>query len=140
MTLDRRSHDRLPDRLPDQLLGWLRRLLGWLLGWLRRLPHVLVFVVYFLVELVRANLRVAVAVLTPGRTRRPGIVRIPNDCRTPWEATLLANAYTMTPGTLTLEVDLDTYDLYVHGLDVPSVARFRASLARTERLLLKALR
>lgn len=111
-----------------------------ILRWLRRIPHLLVFVAYFLLSLTIANLRVAAAVLTPGLSLRPGIVRVPNDARTPLEVSLLANAYTMTPGTLTIEVDLDTYDLYVHGLYVDSPEAFRASLARTERLLLKALR
>lgn len=110
------------------------------LRWLRRLPHIVVFVGYFLLALSLANLRVAALVLTPGLALHPGIVRVPNDARTPLEVSLLANAYTMTPGTLTIEVDLDTYDLYVHGLNVHSPEDFRASLARTERLLLKALR
>lgn len=107
---------------------------------LRRLPHALVFAVYFLAEISRANLRVALAVLTPRLDLCPGIVRVPTEARTPLEVTLLANAITMTPGTLTLEVDLETYDLYVHGLYVDSVEEFRAGLARTQRLLLKALR
>ncbi len=111
-----------------------------LLRWLRRLPHALVFVVYFLAEITRANLRVTLAVITPRLDLRPGIVRVPTEARTPLEVTMLANAITMTPGTLTLEVDLETYDLYVHGLYVDSVEEFRAGLARTQRLLLKALR
>ncbi len=116
-----------------------RRLLHGLRA-LRRLPHALVFVVYFLAEITRANLRVALAVITPRLDLCPGIVRVPTEARTPLEVTLLANAITMTPGTLTLEVDLETYDLYVHGLYVDSVEEFRAGLARTQRLLLKALR
>jgi multicomponent Na+:H+ antiporter subunit E len=54
--------------------------------------------------------------------------------------TVLANVITMTPGTLTLEVDPETYDLYVHGLYVDSVEDFRAQIARIERRLLKAMR
>ena len=119
--------------------GPARSLLRGLRG-LRRLPHALVFTVYFLAQITRANLRVALAVLTPRLDLCPGIVRVPTEARTPLEVTLLANALTMTPGTLTLEVDLETYDLYVHGLYVDSVEEFRAGLARTQRLLLKALR
>lgn len=108
--------------------------------WPLRLVHGLVFVVYFLLELVRANLRVARAVLSTGSALHPAIVRVPSAARTTTEVTMLANAITMTPGTLTLEVDPDTFDLYVHGLDVRDLEVFRAGIARTERLLLKAMR
>jgi multicomponent Na+:H+ antiporter subunit E len=110
------------------------------LRWLRRLPHIVVFTVYFLVAIVVANLRVALEVVTPGYGMHVGIVRVPTGCRTPLEATILANVITLTPGTLTLEIDPDTLDLYVHGLYVDSLDGFRDDIAKIERLLLKAMR
>jgi multicomponent Na+:H+ antiporter subunit E len=110
------------------------------LRWLRRIPHAIVFAAFFAVEIVIANLRVAFEVITPGYRMQVGIVRVPNGTHTPLEATVLANVITMTPGTLTLEVDPDTLDLYVHGLYVDSLDEFRRQLARIERLLLKAMR
>jgi multicomponent Na+:H+ antiporter subunit E len=107
---------------------------------LRRLPHVLVFLATFAIDIVVANLRVAFEVITPGYAMRVAIVRVPTATRTPLEVTVLANVITMTPGTLTLEVDPETYDLYVHGLYVDSVEDFRAQIARIERRLLKAMR
>jgi multicomponent Na+:H+ antiporter subunit E len=107
---------------------------------LRRLPHLAVFLVTFAVDIVLANLRVAFEVITPGYAMRVAIVRVPTATRTPLEATVLANVITMTPGTLTLEVDPDTYDLYVHGLYVDSIDDFRAQIATIERRLLKAMR
>lgn len=107
---------------------------------LRRLPHLVWFVVIFAYDIVIANLRVAFEVVTPGYAMRVAIVRVPTATRTPFEVTVLANVITMTPGTLSLEVDPDTYDLYVHGLYVDSVDDFRASIARIERRLLKAMR
>jgi multicomponent Na+:H+ antiporter subunit E len=107
---------------------------------LRRLPHLVVFLVTFAVDIVMANLRVAFEVITPGYAMRVAIVRVPTATRTPLEATVLANVITLTPGTLTLEVDPDNYDLYVHGLYVDSIDDFRAQIATIERRLLKAMR
>jgi multicomponent Na+:H+ antiporter subunit E len=107
---------------------------------LRRLPHLLIFLVTFAVDIVVANLRVAFEVVTPGYAMRVAIVRVPTSTRTPFEVTALANVITMTPGTLSLEVDPETYDLYVHGLYVDSLDDFRAQIARIERRLLKAMR
>lgn len=107
---------------------------------LRNLPHVLAFVGLFLVELVVANLRVAREIVTPGLDLRPGIVRVPTDDLDDLEMLLFANTITMTPGTLSLEVDEVTRDLYVHSLYVDSREAFVADVRRIERALLKALR
>lgn len=107
---------------------------------LTRLPHVVVFVGFFLYELVLANLRVAYEVVTPTHHMRAAIVRVRTNTRTDLELTSLANAITMTPGTLSLEVDPETNDLYVHTLFLDSRDEFLADLAQMERLLLKAMR
>ena len=111
-----------------------------ILRWLRRLPHAVVFLAVLVVDLVVANVRVAIEVVTPGYQMHAAIVRVPTRTRTPLEATILANLITMTPGTLTLEVDPDTFDLYVHGLYVDDLDDFRAAIARTEDRLLKVMR
>jgi len=66
-----------------------------------RLPR---FWAWLLVEIVKANLTVATVVLRPHRRISPTVV----DIRThagPIGQTLLANAITLTPGTVTLDVD-----------------------------------
>ena len=110
------------------------------LRWARRLPWMLWFVVFFVSALVHANLRVAWEVLTPGFSMQAGIVRVHTSCRTRWELLHLANMITMTPGTLTLEVDTRTNDLFVHTLYVTSREAFQAQITRMERHLLKAMR
>lgn len=109
-------------------------------SWARRLPAAIVLLVVLVRDLVAANLRVAIEIITPGFQMHPGIVRVPTRTRTPMEATILANLITMTPGTLTLEVDPETFDLYVHTLYLDDVEEFRAGIARTEDRLLKAMR
>ena len=110
------------------------------LRFLQRLPYAVVFVGYFLYELVLSNLRVAHDVLTPAYRTRPGIVRVPTSTATELQLVSLANALTMTPGTLTLEVDRVTGDLYVHTMYLDDPDRFLADVARMERFLLEAMR
>ena len=101
-------------------------------GWAKVLdPRRWVLLIIYLVgpffwAMAKANLDVVYRVIT-GRIK-PGIVRIaprmPNDV----SATLLANSITLTPGTLTVEVDEKTNDLYVHWIHVDE-----AALKRTPR-------
>jgi multicomponent Na+:H+ antiporter subunit E len=65
-------------------------------------------------ELIKANLRVAYEVLTPGYAMRPGVIALPLDAKTDVEITLLANLITLTPGTLSLDVSSDRRVLYIH--------------------------
>jgi len=70
----------------------------------------------FLFAMARANIDVAYRVIT-GKIR-PGIVRISPGLRTDFGVTLLANSITLTPGTLTVDADEETGDLYVHWIHV----------------------
>ena len=76
------------------------------------------YVPYFLYYCVRANLDVAYRVLHPRVPIRPGIVRVHTDLQTDLAKTFLANSITLTPGTLT--VDIDGQDLFVHWINITS--------------------
>lgn len=73
----------------------------------------------FLLSLVKANMSVAWMVIT-GKIR-PGIVRISPGLRTDFGTAMLANSITLTPGTMTVDVD-DDRNLYVHWLYVKKMA------------------
>jgi len=70
----------------------------------------------FFVALTKANLDVAYRVIT-GKIK-PGIVRISPDLKTDLGVTMLANSITLTPGTLSVDIDEDTNDLYIHWINV----------------------
>jgi len=82
--------------------------------------RLLLFLVYligpFFIAMARANIDVAYRVIT-GRIR-PGIVKLSPGLNTDLGITLLANSITLTPGTLTVEVDEEAGDLYVHWINV----------------------
>jgi multicomponent Na+:H+ antiporter subunit E len=79
-------------------------------------PLFLVYIPYFLVQLAKANIDVAYRVIT-GRIN-PGIVRIKPGLKSDLGRTVLANSITLTPGTLTVDVDKEQGDLFVHWINV----------------------
>lgn len=74
------------------------------------------FVLFFLREMVVANLRVAHDVLTPRHHMTPGIVAVPLELTSDLQITLLASLITLTPGTLSLHIADDRRTLYVHAM------------------------
>lgn len=107
----------------------------------RRLRLVLGFAVFYLWELLLANLRVAYDVVTRTHHMRPGILAIPLDARTDAEITLLANLITLTPGTLSLDVSPDRRTLYIHAMYIDDVELFRRRLKeQLERRVLELFR
>lgn len=76
---------------------------------------------FFLVcrDIVAANLVVARQVLGPLDRIRPGFVEIPLDIEDPFVATMLGGIITLTPGTVSIDIDMDRRILHVHALDVP---------------------
>jgi multicomponent Na+:H+ antiporter subunit E len=78
------------------------------------------YLFYFFYEMAKANFDVAYRVIT-GKIN-PGIVRITPKLKTDLGATMLANSITLTPGTLTVDIDEDTNDLYIHWINVKKEA------------------
>lgn len=111
-----------------------------ILRFVLRIPGILIALVLYVWALIRSNLQVAWEIVTPGLDLTPAIVRVPTNTRTDLETMLLANMITMTPGTLTLEVDRRNRDLYVHTLYFTDHASFLADIAKLERTLFKATR
>ncbi len=73
---------------------------------------------YFFKELVKSNLRLTAIVLSPSLPIRPGIVKVRTRLKSRMGRLMLANSITLTPGTLTVEMDGEW--LYVHWTSVES--------------------
>lgn len=93
--------------------------------YLRKMRQVASFAVFFVVELVKANLRVTRDVLSPKPPIAPGVVGIPLDLEGDAAISLFAIVMTLTPGTLALDVSEDRKMLYVHGMWVRDPDAFR---------------
>ncbi len=72
----------------------------------------------FLWECFKANLDVAYRVIHPKLPINPGIVKVKTTLKTDTALTFLANSITLTPGTLSVDIDRDDGVLYVHWIDV----------------------
>ena len=80
---------------------------------------------YFLWELIKANLRLALDVATPRFHMRPGIIALPLDATHDNQILLLSMLINTTPGSVALDVSPDRKTLYVHVMymDTPDAAR-----------------
>ena len=84
---------------------------------LRRWLYLLAYVPVYIWAEVKAHAGVIYRILHPRMPIRPGIVRVPTELRTDVGITGLANSITMTPGTLSVDVDERKPCLYVHWID-----------------------
>lgn len=100
-----------------------------ILGGLRLSPaapvYVLRYLVHFLIALVKANLDMARRVLSPSLPLNPAVVEVRTGLRSDLGRLLLANSITLTPGTLS--VDVQDERILVHWVDCPPGADLHAA-------------
>ncbi|MFH1458826.1 MAG: Na+/H+ antiporter subunit E [Candidatus Omnitrophota bacterium] len=94
----------------------------------------------FIWECIKANFDVAYRVLHPKLPINPGIVKVKTNLKSDMALTFLANSITLTPGTLTVDIDADNGILYVHWINVTDTDTKNATKAivsRFEKILEK---
>jgi len=80
----------------------------------------ILYIFKFLWEMIKANFHVAYIVIHPKLPVKPGIIKIHSDLQKDISLTMLANSITLTPGTLTVDIDEQHKNLYVHWIDIKS--------------------
>ena len=122
------------------ILGLSLRRIPEVAAYLRRIPNLVTFSLYFLKELLMANLKVAWDVVTPTDYMRPAVIAFPLEAKTDIEVVILANLISLTPGSLTLDISSGRRVIYIHLMyfsdDETELAQFKAF----EKRLLKMLR
>lgn len=115
------------DLFPDELIKILHPV---------RLLLAVFYFPYLIYYILLANLDVAYRVLNPDLPINPGIIKVKTSLKNEFAKTILANSITLTPGTLTVEIDGDYF--YVHWINIsnddPKVQK-RLILGRFERVL-----
>lgn len=106
-------------------------------GYLRRVWGAFRFGIYFIYILVKANLGVAKEILTPGFSMTPRIIRYSVAGLSDVETTTLANAITLTPGTLSADISDDGDVLYIHCMYAESKDAAVAELDELKAWLLR---
>ena len=108
---------------------------------LLKIPRLISFLLFYLMELLLANLRVAHDAITPSHHMRPAFIAIPLDARTDFEILLFANLMAMTPGSVSVDVSTDRRVLYLHVMYVDDADELRRSIKSDfERRVLRLLR
>ena len=82
----------------------------------KRVGYMIVYIPFFLWEIIKANLDVAYRVINPKMPINPGIVEIRTNLKSDIAKLGLANSITLTPGTLTMDIDNDR--LFIHWINV----------------------
>ncbi|MFH1360625.1 MAG: Na+/H+ antiporter subunit E [Candidatus Omnitrophota bacterium] len=77
-----------------------------------------VYMPVFTWEVLKANIDVAYRVLHPQLPIHPGIVKVKTSLQSDTALTFLANSITLTPGTMSVDIDRDNGILYIHWIDV----------------------
>jgi len=78
------------------------------------MPLTLNYFVWLGKEIYKANMAVVKAVMSPDMNISPALVRVPLNRKTDIGATMFANSITLTPGTVSVEINDE--DILVHAL------------------------
>lgn len=100
--------------------------------------HTLWFLLYVLYKLVESNLVLAWEIVTPRNSINSGVVAVPLRTESELALMVVANIITLTPGTLTIEVDGSPPVVFVNVLHLHDIDRVRAELLRIEELAVRA--
>lgn len=101
--------------------------------------YTIVYILVFLVELIKANIDVTKRILSPRLNINPGVVKVETTLKSKMARLILANSITLTPGTFTIEIHDNL--LYIHWIDVKNsdVEKATEDIVRVFENLLKKI-
>jgi len=83
-----------------------------------RLREAAIFFPLYAWDIFKATAQVAFLALRPRIELMPGIVKVETGLKNKTTLVILANQITLTPGTLTVDVDIVHHNLFVHSLNL----------------------
>lgn len=86
---------------------------------IRRPVALLKFATRIAWDMLLANWAVARRVVGPVAALHPAFIEVPLDLRDPFAATVLGSIVSLTPGTVSVDVDRERWVLQLHALDAP---------------------
>ena len=104
----------------------------WIISFSNPLPNsyfsrafkIVEFVLFFIFEVIKANLRLAFTILSPRMDLQPAVVAFPLELKTEAGIILLANLITLTPGSLSLDTSSDKKILFIHTIKLEDKDEF----------------
>lgn len=83
---------------------------------IRKIFSLFLFIGYYLWKIITSNLIVAYDILTPGMRTNPGVIEVEVSISSDFGILLFSNLISMTPGTLSMDLDRKRNTLLVHLL------------------------
>lgn len=106
-----------------------------------KIYRIINFIIYYIYEMIKANLLIAVDILSPHPKMKPGIVIHNLDDMSDQELLTLFNLLSMTPGTLSIDISNDRRCIYVHAWNINDVEKFKNEIkTNLEKRVLKVYR
>ena len=96
------------------------------MGSLRGIPRLISYVCWLLAEIVKANIQIAMVVLNPRLPIEPCLLSFRIRFQNPLADFVLANSITLTPGTITVDVQDGVYLIHCLTCDAADGVRMRA--------------
>lgn len=84
--------------------------------WIKKAYYSVLFIGYYLIKLISANLNIAYDILTPKMHFNPGMIELDLKLSNRFGMLMFSNLVSMTPGTLSTDLNLETNKLLVHVL------------------------
>jgi multicomponent Na+:H+ antiporter subunit E len=103
---------------------------------IKSLYHLIKYFIVFLIELVKANLNMARIVITPSLPISPKIYEVKTELKSNIAKALLANSITLTPGTISVDLEDDT--IYIHVVEGTKVDDVEGLKGPFEKILKEA--
>ncbi|BFM21233.1 Na+/H+ antiporter subunit E [Gilvimarinus japonicus] len=97
------------------------------------------FIFLVLWDIIIANMQVAVLILSSREKLQPAFMKIPLELKQDFTITLLANTISLTPGTVTVDLQMEEGYLLVHSLHVTDVDAAIAEIKRRYEAPLKEI-
>jgi multicomponent K+:H+ antiporter subunit E len=104
-----------------------------------RLWPLLRYAVVLLADILIANIQVAMLILGPAKRLQPAFIHYPLALQSEFAITVLASTISLTPGTVTADVDADGRGLLIHALDVDDEAALIRQIHQRYELPLKEI-
>ncbi len=106
-----------------------------------KVPKLLLFCLFFLYDMIRANLEVTKQILTPNFRLSPAIIIFRHNLKSDFEITMLSNLIALTPGTMVLKISPDKKYLYIHIFNMKDRDKFAERLRNgLEKKLIEVIR
>lgn len=106
-----------------------------------KVPKVILFFIFLLYDMMKANIEVTKEIITPKLNMQPGIVAYEHNLKSDFEITMLTNLIAITPGTMVLKISPDKKFLFIHSFYIKDKEKFKERLKNgLEKKLIEVIR